>query len=73
MITIQEATKLGCEINKKSCPIWMYNDFKDSGDKYWTMSALMEDNEHVYPIQEINRPCWIIEYNGARAVVEINK
>ena len=50
MITVQEATTLGCSKNNQSCPLWMSNYLKDStsyggtvndelSSGYYTMNA----------------------------------
>lgn len=64
MITLQEATALGCVTSQKSCPIWMYNYLYNStsygatqndnttdpntNSGYWTMSAYLSDKTRAW-------------------------
>lgn len=62
MITVQEATALGCSRVGHSCPIWMINYFLDSTEHggtvndskanydYWTMSASLIDSLSVFVV-----------------------
>lgn len=89
MITMQEATSVGCYVNQNSCPNWMHNYLSESTNYggtinssentkgYWTMSAFLSDSSsHAWYIHTQAKASNIDVTNlevGARAVVVINK
>lgn len=89
MITMQEAIKLGCTAEEKSCPLWLRNyldtsvkngaSVDDKGPKminlgYWTMNA-SPNQTSAWSIAPGNFASINITntYNGARAVIEVTK
>lgn len=89
MITMQEASSVGCNVDQNSCPKWMYNylsestnyggTINDSGNKkgYWTMSAYLSDSpSRVWGIHTQAKafPTNAIDLElGTRAVIVISK
>lgn len=79
MITVQEATALGCTISAQSCPKYLYNGL-GGGSGYWTSSAR---SDYAYASYVLNSSGALTSVDanwtgdnprvGARAVVEINK
>lgn len=79
MITVQEATALGCSLNGGTCPRYLISNLS-GGAGYWTSSAR---SDYVYASWVVNSSAAITNVNsnyagdnpivGARAVVEINK
>ncbi len=77
MITIQEATRLGCTTAHESCPIWMKNILGDGALGYWMSSAYSNNATDAWAVD--------IRYgylayggtslisNGVRAIVNIEK
>ena len=89
MITMQEATAIGCTKSDKSCPNWMNNYLREStgyggtvndttGNQnfgYWTMSAVSSNTSQMWNVDY----CGSVDslepypYFGARAVVVVSK
>ena len=88
MITVQEATDLGCTSDEKSCPIWMnnylpqstsyggtINDTTDRYTGYWTMNAYPSN---IYYAWFVSSNGSVQNYDayapfGIRAVVVVSK
>ena len=89
MISVQEASILGCTQDVKSCPVWMYNylyyasnlggTVNGSSYAYWTSSADASHFSYVWGVGgenaniQVNNTMSSHIYCGARAVVKINK
>jgi len=86
MITMQEATNLGCTDKNRSCPVWMYNYLRAStgyggtvdgtGDGYWMSSVNPSNLANAWLVYCIGHLMNIDVTNasmGARAVVVIDK
>ncbi len=72
LITVQEATALGCSATEHSCPNWLFN----TKNYQWTMGVLDDSTVQVWSIP----PTGLLHMNtvtnngiGARAVININK
>lgn len=88
MITVQEASSLGCDNNNKSCPIWMHNYLHESTSYdgtvdnpyiygYLTMSAYITNPSYSWHVDRMGHlgayVATTVSPCGARAVIVINK
>ncbi len=88
MITVQEAHKVGCAYDNKTCPIWIYNflkqstksggtdDDKNSKYYYWTMSAFDGESKYAWAVYNQGRVYFYNlppEGNSVRALVVVSK
>lgn len=88
MITVQEATAVGCSTLDKSCPVWMSNHLYESNypdnettngipinQGYWTLSAL--DGDNAWLVTNVGKLNYDARTNntsyGIRPVVEVTK
>jgi len=85
MITAQEISALGCTINFRACPVWMYNYLSNSvnyggtvnegkGYAYWLMNAYYPYTYacHLNYLGTLSGSATTVT-QGARAVVKIKK
>ena len=89
MITLQEATILGCRMGQDQCPIWMFNYLKDSKNYGGTENDEEADSYSTLTSNSSNLPAFWYIYNkgfftydnaysvsyprGVRAVVVVKK
>lgn len=58
MITIQEATAVGCQESGETCPIWMYNYLKDSINNAGTSNDINDQSSGYWTITATNPESW---------------
>lgn len=71
LITVQEASLLGCTSTADSCPAWL----SSATSGYWTSNAVSVDDTNAFAISgsSINNYAASTAIYGARAVIQINK